>query len=468
MEKLREAGYFALRFVTMVKDVNMQYNNNFGSTVPGFMGEARVVGLDPSNYWNPGIAYVLGSTESIVDDLLRNDLLSHDTLMNTPHWTNQNSVFNMTANLEPIREMKVTLNATQNYTSREEFYYKYSSATDRVEGPLSYTMGGSYTTTTWSFRTMFRNSDDLFNEFLDNRTLVAARLASMNPDPYTDELVLDTMNGLYFPAGYSANQQSVLLTSFLATYLGDDPAKRNFSPFLRFPLPNWNISYNGLGKLEVMKKWFTSISISHKYSSTYSVGNFYTDAAISAAMDDYDYGMETVLNNVGDYIAPVSMEGVQINEQFNPLIRLGVNMVNSFQLNLSIQKSRILQLSFGNNQLTESTREGVTFGGGYRIKDLEIKIKTAEKTYNLKSDLVLQLNLTYNNNMTMIRKINQSGVSQVSNGSQVWMAEISAEYAVSNSITMRAFFQTNINKPHITNSYPNSTTKGGITMRFSF
>ncbi len=468
MEKWREVGYFALRFGTMVKDVNVQYNNSFGSTIAGYMGEATLVGLDPANYWTPGLRYVLGSTESVVDDLLRYDLLSHDTLMNTPNLTSNNKVLNITATLEPIREMKITLNATQNYSSQESFYYKYSNASGRVEGPLSYTMNGSYTTTTWSFRTMFRNSDDLFDDFLNNRSIISARLAGMNPDPYTDDMVLDTMNGLYYPAGYSANQQSVLLTSFLATYLGDDPSKRGFSPFLSFPLPNWNISYNGLGKLECMKKWFTSISISHKYASTYSVGNFYTDAAISAAMDDYDYGLETVLNNVGDYIAPVSMDVVQINEQFNPLIRLNVNMVNSFQLNLSIQKARTLQLSFGNNQLTETTRDGITFGGGYRIKDLEINVKTAEKTHTLKSDLVLQLNITYNNNMTMIRKINQTSLSQVSNGSQVWMAELSAEYAVSSAITMRAFFQTNINRPYITNSYPNSTTKGGVTIRFSF
>jgi cell surface protein SprA len=91
----------------------------------------------------------------------------------------------------------------------------------------------------------------------------------------------------------------------------------------------------------------------------------------------------------------------------------------------------------------------------------------ADQTHHLKSDIVLQLNLTYNSNMTRIRKINQN-FSQISSGSEVWMAEISAEYALSSSLTLRAFFQTNINTPFISNSYPNSTTKGGITVRFSF
>ena len=279
-------------------------------------------------------------------------------------------------------------------------------------------------------------------------------------------MVLDTMNGTYYPAGYSANSQTVLLTSFLATYLGNDPAAASFSPFMKFPLPNWNINYTGLNKIQFLKKWFTNISISHRYSSTYSVGNYYTDAAISG-LTNYDYGLETVLNSTGDYISPVSMNGVQIIEQFNPLIRLSVNMINSVQLNFSLQKNRTLALSFSNNQLTETTRDGVTFGAGYRFKDIGFQLKVGSKPIDIKSDIILQFNLTYNSNMTNIRKINQN-ISQISSGSSVWMAELSAEYALTTYLSVRAFFQTNINTPYISNAYPNSTTKGGLTIRFSF
>ena len=275
------------------------------------------------------------------------------------------------------------------------------------------------------------------------------------------------MTGNYYPAGYGANQQTVLLTSFLATYLGENPAKRAFSPFLKMPMPTWDIKYNGLNKVEFLKKWFTNITLSHKYTSTYTIGNYYTDAAISGVDDSYDYGAETIVNSNGDYIAPVSMEGVLIAEQFNPLIKLSINMVNSFNFNLSIQKNRSLALSFSYNQLTETTRDGVTLGTGYRFKDLEFHVKAGDKTHDLKSDLILQLNVTYNSNMTVIRKINQN-TRQISSGSKVWMAELSAEYALSSTLTLRAFFQTNINTPYISNAYPNSTTKGGITVRFSF
>jgi cell surface protein SprA len=465
-ETLKQIGYFGLRLVTGVKDFSIQYNVTNGSRLPGYMGEPRLFGLDPSHSWTPGVGYILGYDYDVAEELLGLDLLSRDSLFNQPHEMNTNKSFTMQANLEPIRDLKIVLNATHNYTSRDEYYYKYLSDRGYVDGPLSTRTMGSFTTTVWSFSTAFTNPDDLFEQFLENRSIIAGRLAEANPDPYTDQMVLDTMNGRYYPAGYSANSQTVLLASFLATYLDNDPAKQSFSPFMRFPLPNWNINYNGLNKIQFLKKWFTNITLSHRYSSTYSIGNFYTDATISG-LDDYDYGSETQLNSMGDYVPPVSMEGVQITEQFNPLFRISVNMVNSFQFNFSLQKNRTLMLSFSNNQLTETSRSGFTFGTGYRFKDIAFNVRFADKVHKLKSDLVVQLNLTYNSNKTTIRKINQN-LSQISSGSSVWMAEISGEYNLTTNLSLKAFFQTNINTPYISNSYPNSTTKGGLTVRFSF
>ncbi len=470
MNFLKEAGYFGLRLVSGVKNINIQYSNTTGSRIPGYMGEPKYVGLDPQSFWTPGVGYILGYNQDIVEQLRDYGLLSRDTLFNSAHEMTSNRVMSLQAQLEPIRDFKIDVTATQNYANREEYYYKYLSQYDAVTGPLSYVRMGNYTTTTWAFATAFADNEELFQQFLDARSVVAERLAASNPDPYTDQMVLDTMNGQYYPAGYSSNSPTVLLTSFLATYLGKDPKTMDYSPFLNFPLPNWSINYNGLNKVQFLKKWFTNITLSHKYSSTYTIGNFYTDAALSA-LEDYDYGMETVLNSTGDYIPPLSMDGVQITEQFSPLIRMSVNLVNSLQFNFAIQKNRTLALSFSNNQLTETTRDGVTLGAGYRFKDIAFDVQFADKTHHLKSDIVLQLNLTYNNNMTTLRKINSYNPAvggQVSSGSQVWMAELSGEYALSTHLTLRLFVQTNINRPYIMNSVPNSTTKGGLTIRFSF
>ncbi|MCQ2296205.1 MAG: cell surface protein SprA [Bacteroidales bacterium] len=467
MEMLHAVANWGIRFVTCLKSFGVQYSNSTGSILPGYMGTVTLLGMDARRDWMPGPAFVMGYNDGLVERLRDNNLLSTDTLMNRAHENTLNRMLSLQASVEPIRDFKIELSANQTYQNREEYYYKYLSEWDRVEGPLSYVMSGTYSTTCWSLATSFKSLDDLYNDFLKNRHTVANRLASMNPDSRCDELIRDTMNGEFYPFGYGANQQTVLLTSFLATYMGKDVGNYAFTPFLGLPMPNWSISYNGLNKIKALKKWFNNISISHKYSSTYSIGNYYTDAAISGR-DGYDYGMETVLNGSNDFIAPISMEAVQINEQFNPLIRLSVSMTNSVQINFSMQKNRTLAMSFSNNQLTETTRDGITFGGGYRFKDVAFDIQVGDEIKHLKSDVVLQLNLTYNDNKTNIRKINQQNVSQVSSGSEVWMVELSGEYALSSTLTLRAFFQTNINNPYIMNSYPNSTTKGGITIRFNF
>ena len=467
LEKLRAIRDFSIRFVTCLKTANAQYSLTTGNRLPGYMGEATIVGLDPTNFWTPGVNYLLGiRTNEAAEYLLRNDLLSRDTLFNDAHENTFNQTFSLQATLEPIRDFKIDVTCSQNYSSRDEYYYKYLSEWDRVEGPLSAITTGSYTTTTWSLATAFTDKEKLFQQFLSNRMIIANRLAEMNPDPYCHDMVQDTVIGDYYPAGYSANSQTVLLSSFLATYLGKDPNSSSFSPFLNFPLPNWSVNYTGLNKIQFLKKWFTNITLTHKYQSTYSIANYYTDAAISG-VDNYDYGAESIINNTGDYIAPLSTDAIQIAEQFNPLIRIAVSMVNSLQFNFSLQRNRTLALSFSNNQLTETSRDGITFGGGYHFKDVAFNVKAGGKTHNLKSDIVLQLNLTYNSNKTEIRKINQS-ISQISSGSQVWMAEISGEYDLSSTLSLKVFFQTNINTPYISNAYPNSTTKGGISVRFSF
>ena len=466
MEALREVGYFALRFVTGIKKLDVGYTATMGSRIPGYMGEPRFIGLDPRTYWSPGVGYILGYDQDVAGDLLSKDLLSRDSLFNTPHEMNDIRHLHLHATLEPIRDFKIELDADQNYTSREEYYYKYNSGLGRVDGPLSYVHTGSYSTTTWSFLTAFNNPDDLYQSFLDNRSIVAARLAESNPDPYCSQMVLDSMNGVYYPAGYSGNSQTVLLTSFLATYLGNDPATQSFKPFLKMPLPKWTINYYGLNKVQFLKKWFSNISLTHSYNSEYSVSNFYTDAGLSG-LENYDYGLETLLNASGDYVSPLSMGGVLLKEDFMPLIRLNVKLVNSFQFNVAIKKSRALALSFSNNQLTESTTNGITFGTGYTFKDIGFQFKIGSKPVDVKSDIELNLDLSYNSNKTTIRKINQN-ISQVSAGSSVWSVELSAKYALTTYLSLRAFFSTKINTPYISNAYPNSTTRGGLTIIFSF
>ena len=174
-EFFSEAGKFGIRFVTGLKSFNLQYSSSRGAILPGYMGTTTLLGMDARNDWMPGVPFILGYTDGLVERLRRDDLLSTDSLMNSAHENTVNNMLSLQASVEPIRDMKIELNCSQNYTSREEYYYKYLSEWDRVDGPLSYMMSGSYTTTVWSFATAFASSDDLYAAFLDNRSVVSQR-----------------------------------------------------------------------------------------------------------------------------------------------------------------------------------------------------------------------------------------------------------------------------------------------------
>ena len=308
------------------------------------------------------------------------------------------------------------------------------------------------------------NSSSIFNQFLSNRDIIAQRLAQDNPY-YSGNMIMDTNNGKYYPDGYGATSQQVLIPAFLAAYSGTDPNTRSLNPFARIPLPNWKIEYTGLGKIALFKKWVNSITLSNDYNSTYNIGAFRSDIRVPARDARYDYGREWIRNEINNnYIAKDVIDNITINESFSPLIKVEVNLKNSLQANFEIRKDRNLSLSFSNNQLTEINRLSYVIGGGYRFKDVKLNLRTGNSTRELKSDIDIRANFNWNKNTTILRKIDQN-VNLMSSGSDVMSIDISGEYALTEKILFTVFFEMTVNTPYVSNAYPNSMTQGGFKLR---
>src|SRR5262249_54438591 len=112
---------------------------------------------------------------------------------------------------------------------------------------------------------------NLFDAFLLDRQDVANNLAANNP--YSDKSNLKTGG----TDGYSLNQQDVLLGAFYRTYTGRNIKDYNTRHiFPQMPLPNWTVTWDGLGKLPAFKKTFRSITVRHAYRSNYMI-NAYTN-----------------------------------------------------------------------------------------------------------------------------------------------------------------------------------------------
>ncbi|MCD6091032.1 MAG: hypothetical protein J7J72_05995, partial [Bacteroidales bacterium] len=82
------------------------------------------------------------------------------------------------------------------------------------------------------------------------------------------------------------------------------------------------------------------------------------------------------------------------------------------------------------------------------------------------SDLNMKVDFSLRDNRTILRRIDQN-INQVSSGQKVMSINFSADYMVSHRMTMRLYYDQVINNPYMANQYRNSSTNGGISMRFT-
>lgn len=467
---------YSIRLVTGVKSASFNYSLTEGTSLPGFMPVAKWLGSTPDMDFAPGFDFIFGSQDlSIVDRAIRNGWLSQDSMLNTALNQKRTENINAQVKIEPFKEFNIDLTFKRNKSEVFSAYYKFDKELGQVTGPLSPMNTGRYSISIIAIGTMFASVDEdnvssVFQTFLANRSEIARRLAAANSaaNPgYTGTLIRDTVNGELYPDGYGAISQQVLIPAFLSAYMGKDATKQSLSPFLAIPMPNWKITYTGLGKMEVFKKWVNSITLSSNYTCDYNIGAFTSDVRVP--LDDrYDYGTEWVRNELtNNFIAKDVIDQVTINEQFSPLLKVDVNLKNSFQTNFELRKDRNISLSFSNSQLTEVNRISYVIGGGYRFKDVEFNIRMGgSNSRQFKSDILVRADFSLNINRTTLRKIDQN-VNLVSSGSKVMNLNLSGEYSLTEKIVLRAYFEMTMNTPFVSNSYPSSTTQGGFALRLT-
>jgi cell surface protein SprA len=52
-------------------------------------------------------------------------------------------------------------------------------------------------------------------------------------------------------------------------------------------------------------------------------------------------------------------------------------------------------------------------------------------------------------------------------GARILNININADYRISQKVTARAFYTQTVNTPYIATSFPNSTSTGGLSIRFT-
>jgi cell surface protein SprA len=457
-------GFF--RMLMGVRNVNFEYRITEGILLPGFMETPTILGTN-FNSGLPGLPFAFGSTRDIRERIVERDLLSKDPLQNNPYIEKLSKAMTASSLFEPFVDFRVQFNAGMTTVENHSEFYKYDTTENRFRS-FSPQMSGNFNISIIALRTAFKKDNDnrenpTFQAFLDHRNVIANRLAADNPTSFNNPDIFDTASGQYFPHGYGATSQEVLIPAFIAAYLGKDPNKISLSAFPKIPIPNWNVTYNGLTRIKFFRDNFNRVSLQHGYRASYTVGSF----ARSLNFISDENGMPMQLDHGGmNFFGEYLYENVVISEQFTPLVKVSVELKNNLQVNAEVKKSRNLGLSFTNNQLTESRTDEWIFGLGYIFKNVSFNVTSGQSRRNVSSDINVRAGVSIRSNVTMLRRIDQA-VNLVSAGTKITTLNFSADYQLHQNIIIRVFYDQTMNRPELPTMFYNSTTNGGISLKFT-
>lgn len=471
---LYKAAEHASRFLMMVRRINIQYQATDGMMVPGFapmIGDIFGQGRSPFGL-TPGLGFAFGAVNrTFLDDAKDRDWLIENTSNINPAVMSSAKNLNIRANLEPISGLKIDLNANRVDTRSTEIQYMYPGMPELT--------GGNFTMTTIALGSFFKGignasnnySSEAFNEFIQNRQIIANRLENRYAGTrYPNSGFLEGGAGgqEYVAGGVSQNSADVLIPAFLAAYTGKDANTISSSPFpaIRSMLPNWRITYDGLIRVPGVKKYFKSVLLSHQYRCTYNVGAYETYSTwVDAGLGD-NLGYTQNASNNPIPSSPYSISSVSLTESFSPLLGVDATMLNNITIRADYTTTRNLNLNISSYQIVEALSNKYTIGLGYKFAEFN-KILKMKKTRDFSNDLTVRLDFSYNKMQSLIRKIEDS-FTQATSGNIAKTIQFSADYGLSRALTIRAFYDLQINEPLISNaSFPTSNSNYGIALRFS-
>jgi cell surface protein SprA len=474
---LYKIAEYAARGLMSVRSVSVNYSKRQETAIGGFRpGIGDFFGQKRSNLGlTPGLGFAFGfeNGEDYIDKSLRNGWLVLDEMSISPAVYNSISKLELEAQVEPIRGLKIQLNALRERNDRTSIQFNGYPTINK-------TYGGSFSMTTISLSSSFESSNakngyksKAFDKFLANRDIIAGRLEnkySKTSYPNSGFIPETGVSGNYDPsiAGVNPNSADVLIPAFLAAYTGGSANKISLSAFpsLTALLPNWRISYDGLTTLPWFKDKFKRLRLTHAYTSLYNIGSYSSFA--TWVQYDGDLGF---IKNLDDKPAPSSaydISSVNLVEQFNPLLGAEGTFMNNMTIRARYNYSRNLNLNITSYQIVENLQKDLVIGLGYRINEFNKLIGLRMKSdRGFNNDLNITADLSRRTTHSLIRKI-EDQYTEATSGNTILTLKLSAEYTLSRSLLLRAFYDRIVNTPLIsTSSYPTANTNFGINLRFT-
>lgn len=470
----KDIGDFLAKGVMMIKQVSMSYQETNGTGLPGFFPSSQYMGMDPSKNMAPGFGFISGSNDSILRKAINNDWLAKNPNQSLPYTTTNTKNFTYRANIEPHGSLKIELNATKTFGRNQSLFVRYDETRldNGNHGYLFETPNntGNYSISVFTLGKSFKDKSNvkdgssvLFKEFLLARQDVARDLSYSKDNRAIHEYTDAKGNTQY--DGYSNTQQDVLLGAFYQAYTGKKlKGVGTDKMFKQIPLPNWTVSWDGIGKLKMMKKYFQSITLRHSYRSMYTIGGYANNLLY---IDGQDTRLPIASTGLSQNFNPkYTIQGATITEAFSPLIKFDFKFNKPGLLaNFEIKKDKTVNLNITGPQIIETKGQEYVIGIGYRFPNLTINaIKI--KGQPVKSDLNFKMDLSYRRNMTVIRRIVDE-ISTPTGGQNIITLKTAIDYQLTQAINLRLFYDWIRTKPQTSSSFPTANTNAGFSLRFN-
>lgn len=475
---------YTTRGLMMVRSVSVSYQNRYNMSIPGFLPRVGdYFGQRSSGGLQPGLDFAFGLTgeDYVRKAAERGWLLMADSII-TPASTNLTEDLQIRATLEPVRDLKIDLNASRTVNKARSIQYMYDG--------MPTTQTGSFSMTTISISSAFEKAGSAesgyqskaFSKFVNALSGYRQRVEDQYMGatyPQGSTLAgkkFDPVNGTV--DRYAAE---VMIPAFLGSYTGG--SSLDIFPALTRLLPNWSVTYGGLAKLRRMRKVFKSFNLNHSYKSIYAVGSYNTYTSFQEYMNGLGFVNDVATGNpVPSCMYDIST--VSINESFSPLLGVDMTFNNNLTAKVEYRKTRVLTLSMTSQQITETRSNDLVIGTGYKITNLNLfaprrTVRSKGRKGNDKqdqantnasrgfsNDMNLRFDISFRNQSALNRDI-PTGLTQATSGNKAVQVSFSADYALSRLLTLTAYYDRQLNRPLLTSSsYPTTTQDFGVSLKF--
>ncbi len=474
------------KLVTSLKQVNLSVSETGNTRLPGYMDSTQFVGQN----WNsmqPGMDFVFGMQPDTgwLNNAARKNLISRDSFFSSLFQQNYNQRIAITAQLEPVRDLTISVNLSKTFSKTYSELFKDTTGTGNNFGHLSPYSGGSFDVSFIALNTMFGkfNPNELSQTFLrfqENRKVISQRLGLANKYNVDAGNINPDAEGYYY--GYGKYATDVLIPAFVAAYTGKDPnkvglldqsnAKISSNPFKKFlPMPNWKIDYTGLSRIKPLDKIFSNVTLSHGYTGSLSMNGFnsalfYQDVSRYSYPSFYDSSSK-------NYVPYFLIPNITIQEQFAPLFGIDLMFTNQLQAKVEVTKQRTLSLSLIDYQLSETRSTELSIGAGYRKKGLKFgflkflpKFLGGGESKKLDNEINFRFDFRIRDNVTVNNRLDQDATLPTSGSKEITLSP-SIDYFVSSRVNVKIFFDQRRVTPYISSSPPTINTRAGFQVRIS-